>query len=452
MLFGNRRPRKLAARGLSHETFELRAEPLEARLLLAIDLGGTLPSISPNIATAPFGIGLGNNQISQGAGFSVADVGNLVSGTPYDDFVIGAPTVGTSPSTIGSGVNSAVYLVFGSQTVGVTSVTDWIGKNSAGAFNYTPNDRIGDLGQLTSPDNATPTSQTNPITNTALDFPFAAVKFINTVNLQSMVGVSAAGLRLPNGQGAILFGAPGALDGNQLNPGTGRAYLVFGAFTSFIGQTVNLDDPNFATDFPGLNLVTFVNGTNPGGRLGASVSGGSNIFGDGSTDIILGSPGATVAPNTPTPVPSNTGVVYVMSTALLSGGTQTINVSTLGQSGTQSAIFSGVASGDQAGFSVADAGDVNGATAGGKNVDDLLIGAPQAASSAGAAYLVYGGTALANLATTVNGVRYINLANVGTTGTNAVPGPSSRVRPGAARPASPSALRGTSITMGLVTS
>ncbi len=418
MLFGNRRPRKLTARGLVPETFRPRSEPLEARLLMAIDLGGTLPSISPTIATAPFGIGVGGNQISQGAGFSVADVGNVVSGTSFDDFVIGAPTVSTSPGTIGTGINAAAYLVFGSQTItgtGMSTVTDWIGKNGSNAFNYTPNDRIADLGQVTSPANATPTTQINPITGTAVDFPFAAIKFVNTINLQSMLGVSVAGLRLPSGQGAILFGAPGALDGNQLNPGTGRAYLVWGAFNNFVGDTVNLDDPNFATDFPGLNLITFVSTTNAGARLGASVAGGSNIFGDGASDIILGAPGATVAPNTPTPVPTNTGVVYAMSTSGLPTGVNTINVSTFGQSGTTSAIFSGVASGDQAGFSVADGGDVNGTTSGGVNVDDLLIGAPTAASSAGAAYLIYGGSGLASLATTTNGVRYINLSNVGTT-------------------------------------
>ncbi len=150
---------------------------------------------------------------------------------------------------------------------------------------------------------------------------------------------------------------------------------------------------------------------------------GSNILGDGASDVILGAPTGTVAPSTTTtPVPTNTGVVYIMSTALLTGGTQTVNVSSLGQSGTQSLVLSGVNSGDKAGFSVADAGDVNGATSGGANVDDLLIGAPDAASSTGAAYLIYGGSNLANLATTTNGVRYINLANVGQTGTNAVPG------------------------------
>jgi hypothetical protein len=239
-----------------------------------------------------------------------------------------------------------------------------------------------------------------------------------------MVGASVAGLRLPSGQGAILLGAPGATDGNNANLGTGRVYLIFGAFNNFIGKVVNLDDPSFTTDFPGLNLITFVNiaATGPVGHLGSAVAGGFNIFGDGATDVILGAPAASVAASTPTVVPSNTGVVYVMSTALLPSTTTMINVATFGQSGNQSVILSGAASGDRAGFSVADAGDVNGVTTGGRNVDDLLIGAPSAASNAGAAYLVYGGSNLASLATTVNGVRFINLANVGGTGTGAVPG------------------------------
>ncbi len=164
--------------------------------------------------------------------------------------------------------------------------------------------------------------------------------------------------------------------------------------------------------------MTFVNSTAAGGQLGMSVAGGFNIFGDGQTDIILGAPAATVAPSTPTPVPSNTGVVYALSTAALSGATQTIDVSTLGQSANNSVMLAGIASGDRTGFSVADAGDVNGVTSGSNKVGDLLIGAP-AANGTGAAYLVYGGPTLTNLATTVNGVRFINLGVVATTGTTA---------------------------------
>ena len=58
-----------------------------------------------------------------------------------------------------------------------------------------------------------------------------------------------------------------------------------------------------------------------------------------------------------------------------------------------------------------------------ESVDDLLIGATQADNSAGAAYLVYGGSNLAGLRTIVNGIPFISLANVaGGTGTGTVPG------------------------------
>ncbi len=430
MLFGNRRPRTLTARRHAYDLCRPRAENLEERCLLAIDLGGTVPPANPIIATGPFGIDFGGAVTSQGAGFSVADVGD-VDGTGYDAFLIGAPTVTSTPSTIGTGTDSAVYLVFGSQTltaVGMTSITNWIGTTS-GVFNYTANDRVGDLGQLTEPNNPTPTVQTNPITTSPLDFPFAGVEFVTNplIDPTPMLGASVAGVRMPSGQGGILIGAPGGLSSANANPGTGRAYLIYetanGDFTAYAGKEVNLDDPNFATDYPGLNLVTFVTSVT-GSQLGYSVAGGSNIFGDGQNDIILGAPLATVAPSTTTsPVNANTGVVFALSMAQLPSGTATVNVTTaVGQSGSTSVQLAGVNSGDKAGFSVADGGDVNGATIGGKNVDDLLIGAPSASSTAGAAYLVYGGTSLAGLATTTNGVRYINLANVGGTGTNAVPG------------------------------
>jgi hypothetical protein len=152
------------------------------------------------------------------------------------------------------------------------------------------------------------------------------------------------------------------------------------------------------------------------GGLGTSVAGGVNIFGDGAGDIIMGAPDASVGAQV------NSGVVYVLSTALLTGSDQTINVTTLGQAGSQSLILAGANSGDRAGFSVSDAGDVNGTNAGGASVDDLLIGAPQSSGSAGIAYLVYGGANLAGLATVTSGTRYILLSRVGTTGTTAVPG------------------------------
>ena len=88
-----------------------------------------------------------------------------------------------------------------------------------------------------------------------------------------------------NGRQGLLIGAPGGLDANNANPGTGRVYLVYGNFNTYTGQTVNLDTP---TLYPNLTIVTFVS-TATLGALGTSVAGGVNIFGDGSADIIMGS-------------------------------------------------------------------------------------------------------------------------------------------------------------------
>ncbi len=83
----------------------------------------------------------------------------------------------------------------------------------------------------------------------------------------------------------------------------------------------------------------------------------------------------------------------------LSRSDQTVNVTGLGQSGTQSLILAGASSGDRAGFSVSDAGDVNSAHFRRLEHRRPLDRCAQSSSAAGIAYLVYGGANLAGLAT-----------------------------------------------------
>ena len=181
MLFGNRRPRILDARRRDHDAYRPQGERLEAKILLAIDLGGTSPTANPIIATAPYGMDFGGAIANQAAGYSVSDVGDLLGNT-YEDFAIGAP--GAPPAQ-----NSSVYVVFGSTTVGQSSITDWIGKNTTtNTYNYTANDRVGDLGQLGA------TTQTNPVNNTALDFPFSGITFVANSQTQAGLGTSVAGV------------------------------------------------------------------------------------------------------------------------------------------------------------------------------------------------------------------------------------------------------------------
>ena len=354
-------------------------------------------------------------QAGQLAGTSVADVGDLLGNT-YEDFAIGAPGNGSA------GTQSAVYVVFGSATGTAATIQNWIQVNpSTGNFLYGANDRVVNTGQLGPP---TPVTQTNPIISpsTPLTFPFSGITFVTTENPNSGLGTSVAGVQLASGKSALIIGAPNATATGSTTP-DGEVFVVTGSFTTYMNQTVDLDNPSA---FPGLSIVAYVGSTN-GGQLGQSVAGGSNILGDSNGDIIMGAPFATIGAATATPpTPAQTGVVYILSTALLPSGSPTpIAVNTLGQSGTQSVILAGIASGDQTGFSVADAGNVNGAAG---KVDDLLIGAPGAAGNAGVAYLVYGSNSLTNLSTTVTlstgaTIRYLFLSNITSTSTaTKVPG------------------------------
>jgi len=377
-----------------------------------IELGGNTVPALPAIANQFIGMDFGGANKSatgatvtqQGAGFSVADVGT-VNSQPYDDFVIGAPTtLPGNPGRLGSLSGGAVYLVFGSQTVNSTTITDWLAQTTTTppTFKYTPNDRVGDLAQLGNP------TQTNPINTMPLDFPFPGVTLYTGTNANSNLGASVAGLTV-NGMGAILIGAPGAPDASGNNPGTGRAYLLWGNFAAQVGKgPINLDLPAaaFTLAYPGLNLVTFVNSTSPGGMLGNSVAGGSNILGDGSSDVILGAPSAGIGV-----APTSIGAVYMISTATLNpSSTPIVDVSTFGATKSNSqVIFTGA---NSAGAAVADGGNVNGVAT---NLHDLLIGAPTA-DGGGAAYLVYGNGNFTSLETLTNNVFSVNLNSVGVTG------------------------------------
>src|SRR5271165_7118514 len=117
MLFGNRRPQVVDARRRDDIAFRPLAERLESKILLTIDLGGTSPPILPRIASGPFGIDMAGTTPNLGAGWSVADIADVTGTRGYDDILVGAPTV-TSPSTLGTAGSGAVYLIFGSASVG----------------------------------------------------------------------------------------------------------------------------------------------------------------------------------------------------------------------------------------------------------------------------------------------------------------------------------------------
>jgi len=150
------------------------------------------------------------------------------------------------------------------------------------------------------------------------------------------------------GHSGLVIGAPG-YEGTR-----GR---VFVTFPPFIGSTIDMDK----------DLLT---GTNPGDRLGHSVSSAGDVDNDGNTDIIVGAPGADKAylcfGNTWTPNPAN----WQFSSITVLNGTPGINF----------------------GASVHGAGDLNG-----DGFSDVIVGAPNGKSEAGEAYIFFGNGSWGNL-------------------------------------------------------
>lgn len=402
MLIGKREPRSLVSRRRGE--FRPSSENLEGRILLAVDLGGTSPPTLPAIATVPYGVDMAGTLPGQGSGFSVANVGDVNADT-YDDFLIGAPTVTASSGVPSLGIGAGtVYLVFGSRGTNAAVITDWLTLNSQ--------QRVGDLNQLGN----SPLGQQNPI-NGAANFPFAGVKFVTTQTSGSQLGASVAPAGIINGTRAFLLGAPGHNDINGANPGTGRAYLIYGGsnLNSVTNNTVDLDNPANS----GVTVVTYANSA-PLAATGRAVGGVGDVITDGRNDIVIGAPNATVNGL------AGAGAAYLVSGAGIPTVTSVRDLANVGQTtnNVPGAIFGGSSVGANFGYSVDTAGNVDGdLTSANQPLVDMIIGAPATITGgAGAAYMVYGAINLPANATTVGGTNMILSNRIGSSAADGVRG------------------------------
>ncbi len=399
---GQRNPRGGVAR--RRVQFRPIGEPLEQRIALSIDLA--------TVDTKPYGIQETNGFVSNTAGAGarlqvVSDIAN----TGYQDLAIGAPSftnTSTGPS-VGQSGTSAAYLLFGSNGAGLS------GNGSFPWADLKSNSRVSDLSTLGQ------VSQTNPKTGLAT-FPYNGLTFITSSNLSSGLGSSIADVPNITGTGinAFMLGAPNGLDANSDpgSAGTGRAYLIYGgtALQKLVPAKSGLTTLDLDSNAPptGQNVIVFWS-SQQGIGLGTAVANVGNLLGDGGPDIAISAPNASYGGMT------NNGAIYVIPASFLrTVRNGVINVDEIGQTGKGAipgVVFIGANNGDRIGQSLANAGNTDGSTAGGLGLSDMLIGASNADSGFGAAYLVYGASNLTSKATQdTNGIFDISLSRLGTPG------------------------------------
>jgi methionine-rich copper-binding protein CopC len=339
------------------------------------------------------------------AGAAVSRAGDI-NGDGFADLIVGA--TGADPG--GKSYAGSSYIIFGksaafSPTLKLSTLdgktgfrldganaNDWVGA-SVGSAGDVNGDGFGDL--------IVGASNANDGAGTAYVVFGKAGGFAATMNVSTLTGVN--GFQLPglgvndhtgtsvdgagdlNGDGFddIVIGAPGA------NRDAGVSYVVFGKANGF----------SASLDLAALDGVTGfrVEGA-PGDSAGRSVSNAGDVNGDGFDDLLIGAWHAD----------GSKGASYVVF-GKVDGFDPVIKLASL--DGGNGFKLTGNAALDLSGISVSSAGDVNG-----DGYADLIIGARDAVSHAGASYLVYGKaggfTATIDLSALngVNGVRLNGIA------------------------------------------
>jgi Ca2+-binding RTX toxin-like protein len=326
------------------------------------------------------------------AGHSVASAGD-VNGDGYDDLIVGAPW-----NDAGGNDAGATYVIYG-QAGSTRSDIDLGGLDAADGFRMlgaaadragfsasSAGDINGDgyddliIGAHGSNAGGSYAGAAYVIFGqaggTRADIDLGSLAATDGFRVQAVAGdqagwsVSQAGDINGDGLDDLIIGAQGNNAGGSY---AGAAYVIFGQAG---GARADIDLGNLAAA-DGFRLL----GPAAGDRAGWSVSSAGDINADGYADLIVGAPWSNAGGN-------DSGAAYVIFGQ--AGGTRAdIDLGSL--SSIDGFLLQGAAAWDNAGFSVASAGDVNG-----DGYDDLIVGAygsDAGGTDAGAAYVIYGSAA-----------------------------------------------------------
>ncbi|MEP3890878.1 MAG: cadherin-like domain-containing protein [Hellea sp.] len=346
--------------------------------------------------------GFAINGINAGdrSGNSVSSAGDI-NGDGFDDFLIGAEDavvngIGTGQSYIIFGRDTAINPFAVSLELSTLDGTNGFVLNgvdngdnsgtsvsSAGDINGDGFDDVligasgGDLNGRGTGESYIVFGRDTAINPFAASFDFSTLDGTNGFVLYGVdrydgTGISVSNAGDINGDGFddILIGAVG-VDSNFSD--TGATYVVFGrdAATDPFSASLDLSTLNGTNGF-------VVNGVDPSGNNGRSVSAAGDINGDGFDDIIIGASGAGSNYN-------RVGESYVVF-GQAGGFAASLSVSSL--NGSNGFTLNGIDQNDNSGISVSSAGDING-----DGFDDILIGATGGdpnGSDSGESYIVFG--------------------------------------------------------------